>query len=106
MERIRYKILRHAQIITKESDSLDHFFNEHGIDIKQVRKNPDYYEDLIMQYSRNCIAQELFRESRERLEEEINRICDFHRKNEEQLVQQFYDITKALMKEEYKGENK
>lgn len=106
MEQIKFKILRRAQIITKESDSLDHFFNEHGIDIKQVRKNPDYYEELIMQYSRNCIAQELFRESRERLEEEINRICDFHRKNEDQLVQQFCDMTKSLMRDKYREENK
>ena len=106
MEQMGFNILKRAQDHTKETRGLDSFFYDRGIDIKQVRKNPDYYGELIMQYSRLCISQELFRESKERMEEEFNKICDFHRKNEAYLVEQFYNITKLIIKSEFDKEFK
>ena len=100
MEQMEFNVLKRAQDLTKSTNSLDNFFYEKGIDIRQVRKNPEYYEELIMQYSRNCISQELFRESKERMEDEFNRLCEFHRRNEESLVEKFYNIAKSIIQEE------
>lgn len=66
MEQMGFNVLRRAQDYTKGTKSLDLFFYDRGIDINQVRKNPDYYEGLIMQYSRLCISQELFKEPKSR----------------------------------------
>lgn len=104
MEQMEFNILRRAQDYTKGTRSLDLFFYDRGIDINQVRKNPDYYGELIMQYSRLCISQQLFRESKERMEEEFKKICDFHRKNESYLVEQFYDMAKLIIKGEIEDE--
>ena len=99
MEQMEFNILRRAQDYTKKTKSLDLFFYDRGIDINQVRKNPDYYEELIMQYSRLCISQELFKESKERMEEEFN-------KNEAHLVEQFYNITKGIIRNEFDEQSK
>ena len=55
MDQMGFNVLRRAQESTRVTDRLDTFFSEKGIDIRQVRKNPDYYEELIMQYCRSCI---------------------------------------------------
>lgn len=99
INQMEFNVLRRAQNTTKSTNSLDEFFYEKGIDIRQVEKNPEYYEELIMQYSRNCINQELYRESKERMEDEFNRLCEFHRRNEENLVEKFYNITKSIIRE-------
>ena len=106
MQQMEFNVLRRAQDYTKKTKGLDLFFYDKGIDINQVRKNPDYYEELIMQYSRLCISQELFKESKERMEEEFNKICDFHRKNEAHLVEQFYNITKGIIRNEFDEQSK
>ncbi|MBP3886328.1 MAG: hypothetical protein J6F30_01550 [Cellulosilyticum sp.] len=100
IDQMEFNVLKRAQDLTKTTHSLDNFFDEKGIDIRQVRKNPEYYEELIMQYSRDCISQELYRESKERMEYEFNKLCEFHRRNEENLVEKFYNIAKSIIKEE------
>ena len=104
MSQMEFNVLRRAQNSPKATDKLGSFFEERGIDIRQVRKNPDYYEELIMQYSRDCINQELFRESQERMEKEFNRLCEFHRRNEEHLVEKFYHMAKMIIEEELDNE--
>jgi len=100
MDQMGFNVLRRAQDSTKKTQRLDDFFKEQGIDIRQVRRNPDYYEELIMDYSRSCINQELFRESKERMEEEFNKLCEFHRRNEDHLVEKFYIIAKHIIEKE------
>ena len=100
MEKLRFNILKRAHDRTRNTGMLISFFNERGIDANKVKDNPDYYEELIMQYSRNCITQEFYEESRERMKEEFKQICDFHRKNKEQLVEQFCLMTKEMIKDE------
>ncbi len=100
MEQMEFNVLRRAHDATKLTTSLDDFFYDRGIDIRQVRRNPEYYEELIMQYSRNCISQELYKESKERMEDEFNKLCEFHRRNEENLVEKFYNITRSIIIEE------
>ena len=101
MEQMQFSVLRRAHDNTKASNRLNLFFNEHGIDIEEVRKNPEYYEELIMEYSRECINQELFEESKERMKVEFSRLCEFHRRNEQELVEKFYSIAKDMIKKEY-----
>lgn len=99
MHQMEFNVLKRAQNRIKETNNLDRFFNEKGIDINQVRKNPEYYEGLIMQYSRTCIDQELFEVSKEHMEEEFNRLCEFHRRNEENLVNKFFMVAKNFISE-------
>ena len=42
----------------------------------------------------------VFRESKERMEDEFNRLCEFHRRNEELLVEKFCHITKMMIETE------
>ena len=101
MEQMQFNVLRKAHDNTKINNRLNVFFNEHGIDITQVGRNPEYYQELIMEYSRTCINQQLFEESRERMEVEFSRLCEFHRRNEEQLVGKFYNIVEDMIRREY-----
>ncbi len=101
MEQLQFNVLRKAHDHTKAHNRLKIFFSKHGIDIAQVKRDPEYYEELIMEYSRECINQELFEQSKERMEEEFSRICEFHRRNEEQLVEKFYSILKDMIRKEY-----
>ena len=96
---MEFNVLKRAQDTIKGTNDLDRFFYDKGIDIDRVKENPEYYEELIMQYSRTCINQELFRASRERMEEEFNRLCEFHRRNEDDLVERFYKIAKSEISE-------
>lgn len=102
MDQMEFNVLKRAQDSIKATNELKRFFYEKGIDINQVKKNPEYYEELIMQYSRTCINQELFRASKERMEDEFNRLCEFHRRNEDTLVEKFYNIAKSVIGEEVK----
>lgn len=104
MDQMEFNVLRRAQESTRGSNKLDAFFRDRGIDIRQVRKNPDYYEELIMQYCRFCINQELYKESKERMEDEFNRLCDFHRRNEAYLVEKFCHMTKLMIEAELNKE--
>lgn len=99
MNQMEYNILRRAQDSTKASNRLDDFFRQRGVDFEQVKKNPEYYEELIKQYSRTCINQGLFEESRERMEDEFSKLCEFHRRKEDELVEKFFRITKDLIRE-------
>ena len=54
-----------------------------------------------MEYSGECINQELFQQSKEKMEEEFRRLCEFHRRNEEELVEKFYSIAKDMIQKEY-----
>lgn len=102
MEQMQFNVLRKAHDNTKVHNSLTLFFNKHGIDIAQVKRDPEYYEELIMEYSRECINKELFEQSKEKMEEEFSRLCEFHRRNEEQLVEKFYSIVKDMIEKEDK----
>lgn len=104
MDQMEFNVLRRAQEITKGTNKLDAFFRDKGIDIRQVIKNPDYYEELIIQYCRSCISQELYRESKERMEDEFHRLCEFHRRNEEHLVEKFCHMTKVMIETELNKE--
>lgn len=101
MEQMEFNVLRRAHDNTKATNRLNLFLSEHGVDLERVKRNPEYYEELIMQYSRVCINQELFEESRERMEEEFSRLCEFHRRNEDELVEKFYSIAKDMICKEY-----
>ena len=99
MNQMEFNILRRAQDNTKMGNQLTLFFKDKGIDIKQVKANPEYYEELIKQYSKSCINQGLFEESKERREQEFRRLCEFHRRNEAELVEKFYKFTKDSIQE-------
>ena len=98
---MQFNILRRAYDNTKANDRLNLFFSKYGVNIEQVKKNPEYYKELIMEYSRECINQELFQQSKEKMEEEFRRLCEFHRRNEEELVEKFYSIAEDMIQKEY-----
>lgn len=100
MEPMQFNVLRRAQDNTKVNNKLNIFFREHGIEVSQVKNNPECYRDLIMKYSKQCINQELFQESKEIMEKEFSRLCEFHRRNEEELVEKFYSIATNIIKED------
>jgi len=93
MNKMGFNVLRHAQDNTRIKNGLGVFLAQKGIDIHQVEQNPKHYEDLIMEYSRQCINKELFEESKQHMTDEFNRLCEFHRRHEEELVQKFFSMT-------------
>ncbi len=97
MNQMEFKILRRAQENAKETDKLKTFLAKQGVNLSQIKKNPDSYQELIKSYSKDCVNLGLFEESRERLEIEFSRLCDYHRKNESILVEQFYNIAKDII---------
>ncbi len=97
MNQIEFKILRRAQDNARETDKLVAFLGAQGVDLKQVKNNPDSYDHLIKEYSKACVNTGLFEESRERLELEFSKLCEYHRKNEAILVEQFYDVAKSII---------
>ena len=99
MNQIGFNILRRAQDNAKEVDKLSAFFNERGVQLKEVRLNPDRYLDVIKQYSKECINEGLFEESRERLQLEFNKLCEYHQRNEEELTREFMGIAKEIILE-------
>lgn len=99
MNQIGFNILRRAQDNAKEVDKLSAFFNERGVQLKEVRLNPDRYLDMIKQYSKACINEGLFEESREHLQLEFNKLCEYHQRNEEELTREFMGIAKEIILE-------
>lgn len=97
MEQIGFNILQRAQSNAKEGHKLSAFFSERGIELKEVRLNPERYSDIIKQYSKVCINEGLFEESRERLQVEFNRLCEYHQRNEEELTKEFMGIAKKII---------
>nr|WP_302598884.1 hypothetical protein [uncultured Cellulosilyticum sp.] len=97
MNQIGFNILRRAQDNAKEADKLSTFFKERGVQLKEVRRNPDRYADMIKQYSKICINEGLFEESRDRLQLEFNRLCEYHQRNEEALTKEFMGIAKEII---------
>lgn len=105
MNQMGYNVLRRAQDSTKITNGLAIFFSQHGVDISQVERDPTYYQDLIMEYSRQCINNQLFEESRSHMEDEFSRLCDFHRKHEDELVKRFFSITNEMIMNEVEKRN-
>ncbi len=103
MGQMSFNILKRAQDLTQKGDKLGRFFQERNIDLQEVRKNPDYYEELIKQYSQTCIDEGLYEESKAHMENEFNKLCEFHRRNEAKLVEKFYNIARNMIEEEYKA---
>lgn len=97
MNQIGFNILRRAQDNAKEVDKLSAFFSERGVQLKDVRLNPDRYADMIKQYSKACINRGLFEESRDRLQLEFNKLCEYHQRNEEELTKEFIGIAKEII---------
>lgn len=97
MNQIGFNILRRAHDNTRSTDDLEKFLKNKGLNLVQVRRNPDEYNDVIKEYSRQCINLSLFEESRERLQEEFNKLCEYHTRNERQLTDDFFNITKQLI---------
>lgn len=105
MNQMAFNVLRRAQDNTKSKDRLAAFFRQKGISFEEVERDPKYYEDLIMEYSRQCINTELFEESREHMEDEFNRLCEFHRRNEEELVKKFFMMTNEIISSRLKRDS-
>lgn len=97
MNEIGFNILKRAQNSAKGIDQLSDFLSQRGIDLNQVKANPEGYTELIKQYSKMCINQGLFEESRDRLQLEFSRLCEYHSRNEEQLTDKFYNIAKQII---------
>ncbi len=97
MNEIGFNILRRAQDNAKEVDKLSAFFKERGVDLKEVQCNPERYTDIIRQYSKMCINEGLFEESREHLQLEFNKLCEYHQRNEEILTKEFMVIAKEII---------
>ena len=99
MNEIGFNILKRAQNSAKATDQLSNFLSQRGIGLNEVKANPDGYTELIKQYSKMCIDQGLFEESRDRLELEFSRLCEYHSRNEKQLTDQFYNTAKQIILE-------
>lgn len=97
MNQIGFNILKRAQDNAKEIEKISEFFEQRGVNLNQVRTNPERYSDIIKQYSKVCINEGLFEESRERMQVEFNRLCEYHIRNEEELTKKFYDIAKQII---------
>lgn len=100
-----FNVLKRAQDHTKLKNGLNLFFKQKGIDLSEVERDPKYYEDLIMEYSRRCINTELFEESKEQMEDKFNRLCEFHRRHEEELVKRFFNITTEIISKQINKES-
>lgn len=93
MNQMGFNVLRRAQDSEKINNSLNVFLKERGVNIEQVTSNPKYYQDLLMEYSKQHISTEIYEETRERMEVEFNRLCDFRRMHEDELVKRFFEMT-------------
>lgn len=100
MNQMGFNILKRAQDNMKANDGLHLFLSERGIDILQVKRDPKFYEEILLQYSKECINEGLFQESKAHMEDEFNRLCEFHRRNEPELVNKFFNITKEMILDE------
>lgn len=97
MNQMGFKILQRAQSNAREIGKLTEFLSEQGVELKAVQSNPDYYADLIKQYSKKCVNVGLFEESREHLQMEFNKLCEYHARNEEALTNKFYNVAREII---------
>ena len=97
MHHIEYDVLKRAKRTAKESDNLYQFLCSRSVNIQDFKANPDRYTDIIKEYSRQCISNSLYEESKERLEKEFNRLCEYHAQNEVELSNTFYDTAKQII---------
>lgn len=97
MNQMGFNILQRAQSNARKIGKLTEFLSEHGVELKAVQNNPDYYSDLIKQYSKACINVGLFEESREHLQMEFNKLCEYHARNEEELTDKFYNMAREII---------
>lgn len=97
MQHIEYNILKRAQDAARHSDKIYEFLRNKSINIEDFRANPDRYADVIREYSKQCIDKSLYEESRERLEREFNKLCEYHVQNEMDLTNAFYDTAKQII---------
>jgi hypothetical protein len=97
MQHIEYNILKRAQNAARESDKINNFLRNKSISIQDFKANPDRYTDIIKEYSKECINVSLFEESRDRLEKEFSRLCEYHTQNEEELTNAFYNTAKQII---------
>lgn len=97
MQNIEYNILKRAQSEAKESDKIYNFLRNRSINIQDFKSNPDRYSDIIKEYSKECISKSLYEESRDRLEKEFNRLCEYHTQNEMELTNAFYNTAKQII---------
>ncbi|MDF2613835.1 MAG: hypothetical protein K0S71_1621 [Clostridia bacterium] len=97
MQHIEYNILKRAQNAARESDKVYNFLRSRSINIQDFKENPDRYSDIIKEYSKECIDKSLYEESRERLEKEFNRLCEYHIQNEADLTNAFYNTAKQII---------
>ena len=97
MQRIEYNVLKRAQNAARESDKVYNFLRSKSINIEDFRLNPDRYANIIKEYSKECIDKSLYEESRERLEREFNKMCEYHTQNEIELTNAFYNTAKQII---------
>lgn len=97
MQQIQYNVLKRAQDAARESEKVYQFLRTRSISIQDFKANPDRYSDLIKEYSKECISKSLYEESRERLEKEFNRLCEYHVQNEAELTNTFYNTAKQII---------
>lgn len=97
MRQMEFNVLRRAQENAKQVDHIKHFFIDKGIDIREIKKTPDLYSDVIKEYSKTCIDTSLYEETLERLEVEFNKLCLYHVHNEEKLTNSFYNIAREII---------
>ncbi|PHV69381.1 hypothetical protein CS063_15985 [Sporanaerobium hydrogeniformans] len=97
MQQIDFNVLRRAQDSAKQIERLTQFINAKGIDMRAFKRDPDNYKELIKQYSTQCIDQGIFEESREILDREFDKLCEYQRFNSENLVNNFYDTAKTIL---------
>ncbi|WP_069998750.1 hypothetical protein [Cellulosilyticum sp. I15G10I2] len=97
MQHIEYNILKRAKHEAREADKIYNFLQSRSINIQDFKANPDRYSDIIKEYSRECITKSLYEESKERLEREFNRLCEYHTQNEAELTNAFYNTAKQII---------
>ena len=97
MENLDYSILKRAYNNARELERATQFLDTKGIDRSAFKRDPDRYRDIIKQYSIQCINQSIFQESREILDMEFNRLCEYQRFNSQHLVDDFYDKAKDII---------
>jgi hypothetical protein len=97
MQHIEYNILKRAKNTAKEADKLYRFLSGKAVNIQDFKANPDRYTDIIKEYSKECISESLYNESKDRLEQEFNRLCEYHIQHETDLTNAFYDTAKQII---------
>ena len=97
MKQIDFNILKRAQHNARQTDKLLKFLDSNGVDLKSLKSNPEQYDAIIKEFSKSCVNTGLFEESRDRLEREFNKLCEYHRTNEAHLADQFYDMAKSII---------